>query len=76
MAHDSKWCDTCIWWQFQYDDGLDKFGRCHNEDVNESVRIANPETTDDNVIFTKDVFGCTWHQKGSYSLFEIKNPLK
>lgn len=61
----------CQWWKFQYDDGDDRFGICSNLDVNEDVRIALENNMEDEVIFTKETFGCVWFEKEAKAVLKI-----
>lgn len=69
-------CEFCIWWQFAYDDGDGRLGICNSTDVNDDVRIAEENNFNDEVIFTKETFGCVWFRKEPLVVAEIKLPKK
>jgi hypothetical protein len=69
-------CDSCIWWKFHFKNGTDRFGICSNLFINDQIRVTqNDINEDDQVVFTKALFGCNLHQSKVLAITEIKLPV-
>jgi hypothetical protein len=65
-----KQCHSCIHWQFAYDDGIEKFGKCGNELFIKSIRVVVEQEIED--IFTEQFTGCVWHEINNKCAVQIK----
>lgn len=71
-----KWCCNCIHWDFTYDDGDRKFGKCNSENVSEDLRVSEEESYDEDSIFTSECFGCVWWENEEKVVTKIRESKK
>ncbi len=66
-----KWCRNCIHWDFSFDNGDKKFGKCNNESVSDDLRLDQDGGYDEDVIFTAECFGCVWFEDHEKAVTKI-----
>ena len=67
-------CCDCIWWNFSYDNGSERFGKCNNLSVTSDIRIVREDDIED--LFTSEFFGCVWFEKENKAVVIIDPKIK
>lgn len=66
-------CESCLWWQFVFNNGDERFGLCNHFDIKQNIRLTQAELNEDEIeVFTNALFGCNFHEKKPLILIEIK----
>lgn len=63
-----NFCDSCKYWDFTHEGGMDKFGMCTHDTVPDMLRIVDEEDLDEPALFTAATFGCIYHKGKGLSL--------